>query len=296
MDEKGNILEEVEKENRLLRKEIVRLEGKLEHHQKTQRLGAWVAGRALKAVIGWNLSTRIKDWIETYKRIKPEIPIDETARVLEGILHRLIRVGLWTLVVGLVPILLLLWQNLLIGDQNQYFREQIAEMREQDRTARRAQLIATIYDEDCSGSSRVRDGRSQCEMVASLRAREEAVKAFIALERLQGNAEIDLYNARLDLLSLTGADLSGINLEGAFAKNANLEKADLSSTNLRRVEFAGANLSGANLTKANLVGTRLLGANLEGTNLKGATYSPYTTTWPASINLEAAGAIRVEGR
>ncbi len=284
----------LERENAQLRQELQRLESELARHRVKHGLSAWVGRRAIRAIVGWNLTERLAAWIEAYRRVKPVIPIEETAAVLEGVLHRVIRVGLWTLAVGLVPIVLLFWQNLLIRDQNQYFREQIAEMRKQDQTARRAELIATIYDEDCETSMKLVHGsRALCAMKASKRAREEAVKAFVTLERLRRTGSIDLSNARLDDLRLEDVDLSRVILKRAVGRRCDLEGANLAGADLGFADLDGANLAGADLSGANVVGARMLGAKLDGATLTGARYDPMSTTWPPGLNPVEEGAVPV---
>ncbi len=289
--------EAIERENQKLKAELARLQAELARHRTTHKVTRWIGSRAIRAVVGWNLTERIAAWIDAYRKVRPEIPLEETAAVLEGVLHRVIRVGLWTLAVGVVPIVLLFWQNLLIRDQNLYFREQIAEMRKQDRTARRAELIATIYDENCDVSLHlVRGGRARCAMKASKRAREEAIKAFVALERLRGASHIDLTNVRLDELQLQGVDLSGVDLERAVGQQCDLTGADLTGANMGYATFDGATLTDATLAGANLVGTQLLGARLNGADLTGARYDPVSTTWPPDIDPVARGAVQVRAR
>jgi uncharacterized protein YjbI with pentapeptide repeats len=82
---------------------------------------------------------------------------------------------------------------------------------------------------------------------------------------------MDLSNANLREINLSGCRLIFCNFRGADLSNANLSDTDLTSTS-----FRGANLSGANLTNANIAngdeyGTYLNGANLSGAILSGVT-------------------------
>lgn len=79
----------------------------------------------------------------------------------------------------------------------------------------------------------------------------------------------------LGFLQLPEACLNQIMLSGANLEQANLSKAELigvnlAGANLENANLYLANLAGANLANANLTGARLEGADLKGANLKGA--------------------------
>lgn len=107
-----------------------------------------------------------------------------------------------------------------------------------------AQLIGIIYnDQDCP--------KRPCEPIASLQAREEAVKAYIALERKYDRRpklrDVDLIGA-----VLTNVDFSDVDLPGAKLANATLEGAQFVNANLRGADLSGARLTDANLDRADL--------------------------------------------
>ena len=85
----------------------------------------------------------------------------------------------------------------------------------------------------------------------------------------------DLPFAKLQFISLRGANLSGINfrqadlLRGSFV-SAYLDDADLASANLSGGDFSFSKCTGANFSDANLEGANFEGANLNEANFKKA--------------------------
>ena len=89
---------------------------------------------------------------------------------------------------------------------------------------------------------------------------------------LQGT---DLYRANLDGAKISQCNLYEINLQEASLKGANLagsiiNKGLLYGANLRDANLCGASLRAANLMGANLYKANLMGANLKAANLAGA--------------------------
>ena len=131
-----------------------------------------------------------------------------------------------------------------------------------------SQLVGTIYNSrDCQNLP--------CDLIASLQAREEAVKAYIALEREYGRRpklrDVDLIGAvfpdqDFNNVDLPGAKLVNATLEGAQFINANLQEADLSGA---RLTGSDTNLDGADLSAATVYAD-LQGAILTDVNFKEA--------------------------
>ena len=81
---------------------------------------------------------------------------------------------------------------------------------------------------------------------------------------------VDVRDAFLQGINLSGADLSRANFHAADVRNANLAKANLAFSDLGSANFRKATLEGANLENANLEDSDLMGANLSHANLEGA--------------------------
>jgi len=116
----------------------------------------------------------------------------------------------------------------------------------------------------------------------SHRARAEALKEFVALERRRlrevDKPRIDVTFALLDHVDATGFDLSGVDFEaatmiGVYLTDANLKAANLSRVKLGNSRLIRADLTGADLTGASLIQTNLIGATLEGCKLTNADFS-----------------------
>jgi uncharacterized protein YjbI with pentapeptide repeats len=80
-------------------------------------------------------------------------------------------------------------------------------------------------------------------------------------------SEADLSNVNLSGVTLADVNLSKANLAGAVLVNANLAEANLSGSNLVGADFSGANLMKAELYQAKMTDIRLNRANLREANL-----------------------------
>jgi uncharacterized protein YjbI with pentapeptide repeats len=173
------------------------------------------------------------------------------------------------------------------------FRDQLRVQREASNRTGVAQALTTIYDPR-----------------APLRVREEAVRAYIAIQRDLGRP-----------LRLRGADLSDMHfpresfwnedlpeeerradLVGVKFLNSVLEGTVLTEADLREAEFRGAQLIGAVLRKADLTQAQFYDANLAGADLEGATLAgtlfsqddsaALHSYYPANVsNVNFAGAV-----
>ena len=114
---------------------------------------------------------------------------------------------------------------------------------------------------------------TDCWGDVSAREREEAVRAYVQLQRRAGQ-NADLSEANLDFLDFFDANLSGITLvdssmRGTISHRVNLSyatlrDADLSVAMLRGADLRHAELDGVDMTLAILDDADLTGANVEG--------------------------------
>jgi uncharacterized protein YjbI with pentapeptide repeats len=236
---------------------------------KTELEGTRKDNESLQAKINNNKKVRRRSWFGGLLQ----------SRVLE-------------IIIALIPTVFLIQQNSLI-------REQIQQQEVETTIVRRAGLISTLYDRDCSLLSIEQNIQSKektnpanvdilmndCPPKADARSRAEAVSAFVRMEKQGGiiNPNLSgvlLQNTSLRLLDLTSLNLSGANLsktnlystsfEGTNFRYANLSFAHLAQGNFSSTDFSDANLSFANLTYANFSKAILLNTNLTGANLSGA--------------------------
>jgi hypothetical protein len=296
--------EDLEARNAELEAEVKRLRTENELFRTEHKIAG---GFATLVLAGPSLVNAFRKWFHIVKREK-EAPVEESADLAAAVTRRLINAGIIGLFfASILPAGLLLWQNTLIRSQNQYFREQIGVMQKQNEyfqeqnkvilddstRARRAQLIATIYDEkDC--------GEKDCPPKAHIRSRVEALLVLNEIDRGLGRkpsfAEAKLQGAFLaeaylaDEVSLRHSDLQGANLRkadlrGADLADANLQGADLYGAHLSRANLLRANMEGADLYEANLLWANLQRANLRETNLRRASLEGAFLRW---ANLQEA--------
>jgi hypothetical protein len=260
---------ELETENKRLRaeNELFRTEHKI------------AGGFATLVLAGPSLVNAFRKWFHVVKREK-EAPVEESADLAAAITRRLINVGIIGLFfASIFPAGLLLWQNTLIRSQNEYFQQQNQHLQEQNKVilddstrARRAQLIATIYDEDCNlveEAPNICDGLPGCPPKAHIRSRTEATLALAELD-LGIDRLPSLAWAKLPQAQLRKANFQGANLWAACLRQANLYMANLQGSNLWTANLLFANLQGANLYEANLEAADLGRANLQEADLRGA--------------------------
>ncbi len=184
-------------------------------------------------------------------------------------------------------------QNGLVDQQNEYFREQNTKLQQQIEAqadeaylARRAALIATLYDRTACDRSKLEEAQegdkpALCPLRASTRAREDALKAFVQMERARRPVPVmtgpdgpaKVHPIPLARVDLRGADLRGVDLRGADLTDADLRDAELRDAHLRGANLYDADLRDARLVRADLTGADLHGADLSEANMKGANLS-----------------------
>jgi uncharacterized protein YjbI with pentapeptide repeats len=172
----------------------------------------------------------------------------------------------------------------LAREQNDKLQVQIDAQREQDYIARRADLLATLYDrkENCEAIERA---SASCPHKASRRSREEALRAFAAIEHARTPPALSLRALVLPDASLAGLDLRDADLTGAELDHSDLEAVLLQRANLRGASLVRTNLHRANLDQANLDGADLASASLASASLR---HAELTTTHFDDTDLEHA--------
>ena len=119
----------------------------------TRTLGTGVFGVGALLVAGPNLVRAFRAWHQARRDGEPA-PVEETTQLSAAVVKRIFNVGLIGLLVTLLPIGLLFQQNRLLSKQNDAFTRDT-------NIARRAQLIATLYDTDCSLLEHLAAGKTQ---------------------------------------------------------------------------------------------------------------------------------------
>jgi len=275
-----------------LRKEVKELRAEVKRLRRVEGAVVGAGGVAAKIVAGAELRDAFRAWVRVTRGAQRprDLFTAEAADLGAAVVRRTIRVGLAGVVLAALPGALLIWQNLLL-------QSQVQQQASDTLIVRRAQLLETIYSEDCveveAGGEASVAGDSQngdrdeenptepaaappdtepelkCRPTAHIRARQEAVLAFIEIERGRG-VTLDLRAANLSSVNLRGADAHRTNLSSADLSSADVHRADLSYAKLSYANLRSANLRGANLRDANLHGARLMNADLSGAYLYGA--------------------------
>lgn len=184
--------------------------------------------------------------------------------------------------------------NTQIREQNSKIQSQIDKQARDTFIVRRAQLLETIYacqeedqfeeadgtggsgdeSEAAGNESEIPFAEPSCQPKAHIRARQEAVRAFVEIEQGRGVwADAQATNLRtvnLTKANLNGADLSLAILDGVDFNGANLDEANLYGASLVMAYLTEASLRKADLSQADLAGTILRGADLSGAELSAA--------------------------
>lgn len=180
-------------------------------------------------------------------------------------------------------------QNELIGTQNEFFQAQIQQQALQEYHARRAQLLATLYDtRECWPGEEPRKARTSC-ISSSIEARTAAALSLVQIEsevraepdrwpgvtvnlttQLSG---VNLRNGQLSYEDLSMVSFGPADLRGATLVETNLSGAFLDGADLRDAWLAGASLRGATLRRAELRDALLAGADFRDADLQSANLS-----------------------
>jgi uncharacterized protein YjbI with pentapeptide repeats len=231
-------------------------------------------------------------------REKNTFPTEETAAVVAAIVRRVLWIGTVGVFVALIPQFLSLWQIALL-------REQSRDQATSNYIERKADLLQTLYQEDCQSDNGPPLETARCRPAQPWRIRRQAVLSLLALDRAHDEESPDLSGARLDDLPLSGADFSGawlsnavlersqlvnanldnvdavqidmsyarmqgVSMQGALLDEAIAVRADLSRANLLKVHLVLADLTDADFTKSKLRGAVLWGADLSGADFTDA--------------------------
>lgn len=187
--------------------------------------------------------------------------------------------------VAVATLIVLIWQTRLIGEQNDFFRDQnqklqaqIDQQADQDASRRRTEIFGVLYETQPGP-----DGIQQPK--ANPRTRGEAVLEFVQLERarltkleLRGQrpayqSELSLTQARLDGLNLDRSDLQRLALVGAFLQSTSFGGSDLRFADLRAAQMVSTSFNRANLQHANFEGSSLLEVSFAHSDLREAVLS-----------------------
>jgi uncharacterized protein YjbI with pentapeptide repeats len=136
-------------------------------------------------------------------------------------------------------------------------------------------ILVAVVSYFMEGESRLKQKHYQAwQVINSAQSKGGCGGRIDALQELHADkvplVGVDVRDAFLQGINLSGADLSRSNFHAADVRNANLAKANLAFSDLDSANFRNATLEGAHLENANLEDSDLMGANLRHANLEGA--------------------------
>lgn len=280
-----NYTKQLERENLQLKEEIKSLKSNSEQKQKVKKgfvkfLGLTFAGKRLKKSIYLVLSQYNQERFVSREALSD---------LLASIVYRLTRIGVFTVVVALLPFILLIQQNLLLKQQNEKIQDQnyLAE-------ASRRSTQMFIMGDVLSDINQERNKSSVLSApligrIASLSLAMKPYRYFMEGELIEkplsperGQLLLTISKSNLRQLQLsdeifqisdfTYAELSNVTFRSAYLKDidlayAQLNFANMENTNLRNASLANANLYHTDFIDADLGFVDFRMANLTGANL-----------------------------
>ena len=135
-------------ENKALQKEV----SELQKYKTALERQKSIRGKSLAFFThlwaGPEVSDAFKNWV-SFKPIRDGlVPIEETADLAASIVKRIIRVGVITVILALIPSAILVWQNLIMHEQNKSLIKQIEEQRNTVATQQVTEYIDQILSGD----------------------------------------------------------------------------------------------------------------------------------------------------
>ncbi|MEO0896300.1 MAG: pentapeptide repeat-containing protein [Bacteroidota bacterium] len=287
-----------------LLKKIEKLEKKIASYEEAEAK-AWSTSWLLtKKAGGIVMGGRLRKSVS--KLLNGELSKDNFSDVLIAVLYRFTRIGIFAVVVALVPIILLFQQNILLGRQNdkidiqnekiekQNFRldQQTAlseaerrsavilesgnvldavsrELSESDNTTK--PLSGALIGRIIALSKNMKEYKYLDPDTDSLIYRSISPERGHLLLALQAaNIDFDTYEKINRGAYFEKAELVNSNLVNAYLDGINLKLADLRGADMRGVDLWGANLRGATLRKADLSNADLIQANLRNADFSNA--------------------------
>jgi hypothetical protein len=263
----GKRIKELEEEVRKLLLQNDTLQKRIQDSQIAQiRQLKTIAKLSLRMTLGPSLNNALQAWLSSYETYR-SFPKQESIDVLTAVFQRIIRVGLFSALITILPTLLLIWQNMLL-------QAQLYDQRFANYITRKSELTSILYETTCETSEPRGDYHqvpvSSCPPKANKRRRSEAARALLITEWLLGGSSPDLTGALLSETWLPGIDLRKVKLYLTDFRSANLGGADFREALLDNADFTGANLFGANFQKAGINDVSFVHANMPGTDFRSA--------------------------
>ena len=281
--------------------ELAKLE--IERTRETKRLESkwrwWFITKIGSVFLGWRLKDSFQKLLEEIESGK--VYNKTLGEVISHILWRFTRIGIFGVLVALIPISFLALQTYILAKQNEkldYQNDRIEQQTYLQEAERRSSLVFLFsnvldkIDEELKDEGNTKDSLSN-PLIGRIISLSQALKPYqylngdtiiskpISPER--GQLLISLIESKLDSQSykkiFDNSYFGESELEGAYLSNAkistnlinsNLSKADLDSADLSEVFLSGSDLTEADLSNANLTNADLSDADLAEADLSNA--------------------------
>lgn len=228
---------------------------------------------AMKVWMGPNLSRSIEEWMRVKRSSDPEKAISATANLLAALFRRIMRVSLFLVLMAIIPMFLIVWQNIIMERQNQSLISQI----EAERTASSNQQV-TEYLRLLLSNDKRQVAAAEGFLVSDLVNRDISVERLAALIK-PGNSDVQCsalkaltriiqYSSDLTLkdviapdtdkraivsdLQCENIDFIGVNFGPITFIDVGFPHSTFASSNLSDVEFQDSNLRHSDFSKTYL--------------------------------------------
>ena len=222
-------LNKLESELRDLRKFKSEVESR---SQKKSKLPIFAA----KVWMGPNLSRSIEEWMKVKRSSDPEKTISATANLLAALFRRVMRVSLFLVLMAIIPMFLIVWQNIIMERQNQSLISQI----EAERTASSNQQVTEYLRLLLSNDER-QEAAAEGFLISDLVNRDISVERLAALiTSKSGNSDVQC--SALSVLTQIIQYPSDITLKDAIAPGSS-KRAIVSDLQCeeKKIDFRGVN-------------------------------------------------------
>ncbi|MDH7445289.1 pentapeptide repeat-containing protein [Aquimarina sp. 2201CG14-23] len=295
-------IEQLEQEKQQLQDQLDQIKKRKE---KKKSIGFWLLKKSSVPLLGVRLKKSINNAITEYKETK-SVSVDTVSDVSSNVIWRITRIGIFGLLVTLIPSIILLYQTKLVINQNRLVDNQ-NELIEAERRSSLVFIMDNLLS-DLSEELKYK-GSSERNISPVLEARiaslSRAMKPYkykedgelidkkispekgqLLFSLIRSNLADQSYREILDAsdfsytffkdiylgrgVNMKYINLSHSNLSEVNLPAANLERSELTEANMEQINLSDAVLVRANLTNANLRNSELLSVDLTNAKLYGA--------------------------
>lgn len=279
--------QKLQAENARLRAELAALKG---GKSAKKTFSAWLANHSTNVFAGRSLK---KSLIRLYTELPRDVKKETMADVSAHLIWRMTRVGMFTVLIALVPLMVMAVQTLILSVQNDKLEaqnqliqnqntrlDQQIHLEEGNRRSSFIFLMSNIMDKvDEELKNRENNDRKLSdELIGRIVSLSQTLRPYRYLENDEliekhlsperGQLLFSLVNSLLHEETMDKifekADFSYADLQGANLSNSYLRRVKLTNSSFTDANFQNSFLEGATFTSANLTGADFENANLLG--------------------------------